>query len=473
MASPALPLQDIVDVTVLVSPQQATAPSFNIGLIGGSSAHIPSVGTGSRVVQFSSLAAMATYGFAPTDPEYEAAELYFEQSPQPVALCVGRQNLTALIGGTLDAPGTGYAVGDVGTLAGGTAGKLAIYKVLTITGGGSTGPVATFSIISGGDGYTAAVGVATTATTGSGTGLTITTTGDVGETPLIALTACRAANSVWYACLWTGATTADAEAIVPYLQATAQPPGFYFHTTSDTAVLSGAANNLGATLMAASYTRALILYSTTQGGAAPNNVYAAAAAMGVMMGLNTGLAGSYFTMKFKVMTGVIAEPLNQTQVNTIEANNVNLYVGYANSYVILEQGTTPTTNTFADEILNRDMLTAAIQFSVMNLLTGSPAVPQTDPGETQLIHAVNQACQAAVTRGYIGPGTWTGPSIVLSPSQSLVSGDPLPAGYVSLAPSYATQTPANRAARQAMPIYTAIIEAGAVHSLVVGVYVQQ
>ena len=47
--------------------------------------------------------------------------------------------------------------------------------------------------------------------------------------------------------------------------------------TADAAVLNGTAGNLLATLEAQSYTRVAIVYSTTQGGAAPNNVYAAAA----------------------------------------------------------------------------------------------------------------------------------------------------------------------------------------------------
>jgi hypothetical protein len=467
MSSPNLPLSGIVSVSVYISPQSALPPAFNVGLIGGSSARIPSMGANSRVVSFTSLQAMLTYGFLNTDPEYLAAELYFSQSPAPLTVQIGRQDSTALIGGAVDAAGSGYAVGDTGTIAGGTSGKLATYQVLTLSGSG----VATFKITSGGTGYTAAVGAATTATSGSGTGFTVTTTGDVGETPLIALQACRAASSLWYACMWTGAVTADAEAIVAYLQATAQPPSFYFHTTSDAAVLNGQTNNLGLYLGAAGYTRCLIDYATTQGGAAPNNAYACAAAMGVMMGLNTGLAGSYFTLKFKQLVGVIPEPLTSAQIAAIEGSNVNLYLGYQGPYTILEQGTTPVTNTFADQILNQDMLTSAMQINVMNTLVGLGSVPQTDPGETQLIAAVNNACQAAVVRGWLAPGTWDGPQIVISSTQALYPGDAVPAGYKTMAPQYNTQSPANRAARQAMPIYCAITPAGAVHSLAIGVYV--
>src|SRR5256885_1413257 len=79
----------------------------------------------------------------------------------------------------------------------------------------------------------------------------------------------------------------------------------------------------------------------TQTGTYPSNAYAAAAAMGVAIGLNTGLANSNFTMKFKVLTGAAAEPLTATQIGTIEGLNGNLYLNYANTYNWLEPGVTP------------------------------------------------------------------------------------------------------------------------------------
>lgn len=474
-ASPALPLSDIVNVTVLVSPQLPNNPTFNQGLIVGTSAVIPSVGASSRLRQYTSLAGMVADGFTTSQPEYLAASLYFGQNPAARFLWVGRQDLTALIGGTIAAAGTVYAVGDTGTIAGGTAGKLAIYQVTAISGGGGTGPVTGIKIISGGSGYTAAVGVATTATTGTGTGLTITTTALVGETPLIAITACRNAQSAWYAVMSTTAVNADHLAIALYAQS-AKPPMMYFLTTSDAAVLNNTPGNLCATLQAANYNRVWSLYSTTQAGAWPNNIYACAAAMGVAMGLNTGLANSFFTMMFKVLAGVGSEPLTDNQVATLggvpgstNGINCNIYVGYANvpAYTFNQLGAMAN-GQFLDEVLNLDMLSAAIQFNVMNVLISLPSAPQTDPGQTLLLHAVNQACQAAVSRGFIAPGVWGGVTIL-----NLTNGDSVPAGYLSQSPPYSTQSPANRQARQSMPIYVAIIEAGAVNFVLIGVYVQR
>jgi hypothetical protein len=72
--------------------------------------------------------------------------------------------------------GTGYVVGDTGTISGGSAANgaaLAVYKVASLQNA-NTGSVATITItVPDGLGYTAKNGVATTATTGAGTGLEV------------------------------------------------------------------------------------------------------------------------------------------------------------------------------------------------------------------------------------------------------------------------------------------------------------
>ena len=278
------------------------------------------------------------------------------------------------------------------------------------------------------------------------------------ESALTALTACRIASPAWWACLVTSAATADHEAIAPYVQAMT-PQGCYFYTTSDAAVLAGTAGNVLLTLQAGLYSRSFGLYSSTP--------YASAAAMGAAMGLNTGLANSNYTMKFKVLTGVTPEPLTQTQVLSIEAAGGNLYLSYANTYSWLEQGVV-SDGQFFDEILNIDMLASDIQYSVANALISSPSIPHTNAGETVLISYVNGACGRSLSRGFIAPGIWNGQQVL-----NLLPGEPLPKGYLSQADSFANQSASARAARQAMPIYVTLCEAGAMHSITIGVYVQR
>jgi Protein of unknown function (DUF3383) len=301
----------------------------------------------------------------------------------------------------------------------------------------------------------------------------------VPETPLQALTACRTANSNWWGCYVTSAVTADHEAIAAQAQSWT-PASMYFYTTSDAAVLNDTSGNVFETLAAASYNRAFGVYSTTQSGGAPNNAYAGAAALGVCMGLNTGGANSNFTMKFKALVGVAAEPLTATQIGTIEipsngqtpsdsetASNGNVYINYGNTYNWLEQGVVAN-GQYLDEVLGIDMLAADIQNSLAALLTSVPSVPRTNAGEMQLIAAVNAACDRAVARGFIAPGTWSGQTVL-----DVAAGTVMPKGYVTQAQSFALQSSDARAARQAMPIYVTLIAAGSMHSITVNVYVQQ
>lgn len=72
---------------------------------------------------------------------------------------------------TLTSGGTGYAVGDIVAINGGTSGNLALVKVTAITGGGI---ISTFSYVRAGSGYSTGSGIATTAQTGTGSGFVVT-----------------------------------------------------------------------------------------------------------------------------------------------------------------------------------------------------------------------------------------------------------------------------------------------------------
>jgi hypothetical protein len=463
MSSVALPLSDIVNVTVLVTPQVPAIPTFNVGLVVGPTAVIPA---SQRTRIYTSTAQMLSDGFTTSSPEYIAAQIYFSQLIPPLKIVIGRQDLTSINTATLGAGGTGNAIGDILTVVqGGAAGGQ--YKVLTVTAGAVTSIVQ----VAPGTGYSVANGLATTSS-GSGSGATINVT-VIGDTPLQAITACRASSTLWWACFSTSAVKADHEAIGAFAQSSTTPM-CYFYTTADADALAGTAGNVFSFMKSVLYNRVFGLYSTTQSGGFPNNIYAGAAAMGVAMGLNTGLNSSFFTEFGKTLVGISTEPLSETQVNVMAGsagngfgNNGNVYLNYGNVYSLLTQGVVGSAQ-FFDEILNIDMLTAAIQFNVMNVLTQNPAVPLTDAGVHLLVHAVEQACDAARLRGFIAAGTWNGVQIL-----DLVPGDSLPAGYRVQAPAVKTMSAADRAARKSPPIYAAIVEAGAAQSVIIGVYVQR
>jgi len=399
---------------------------------------------------------MTNYGFTTTEPEYLAAELYFGQSPAPQYLWIGRQDTTAIQSLIPHAgnAGTGYAVGNtVSIIQSGAS-----YGTATVAAIGSGGSVTSLTPLVQGTGYSVGSALTTTTITGSGINLEVDITA-VGETPLQAVVACRNANTQWYICIALAAGNTDHEAIAPYIQA-ASPASVYFYSTQD---LTGVAAQA---LQASGYRRTLGITSTTQSGAYPNNAYAAAAVMGVAMGLNSGLASSYFVLMFKQLAGVAYEPLTSSQVTTLLGYNTNLYLSYNNTYLIFQNGQMAS-GAYFDQILGIDQLVSALQYACMNVFIDNLVVPLTNAGEVLLINACNGVCQQSVTQGFLAPGTWTGATIL-----NVEAGTALPNGFLVQSQSYTLQSAGARAARQAMPLYITVILADGAQSLAIELVVQ-
>lgn len=83
----------------------------------------------------------------------------------------------------------------------------------------------------------------------------------VPETAVAAVTACRNANSEWYACTVCGASASDIHEVAQYIEA-ASPSSVYFYTTHDEEVISGTVGNIMDTLSKNSVHRTLGQYST-------------------------------------------------------------------------------------------------------------------------------------------------------------------------------------------------------------------
>ena len=454
MSAFPLSLTPIVDVTSTVGAGAVSAPAFNVGLVIDNSGRIPTTGPNSRIRQYSSTTAMLSDGFLTTDPAFIAAQLYFSPTPTAPALFVGAQDPTAVKTAAVDAtPGTGYVVGDIlGIVQGAASG--ATVKVTAIGVGGA---VATVVLLTQGTQYSVANGLATSGGTGTGAEIDITA---IGETPLQAVTACRAKNANWYAVMVCGSTDADNEAIAAFVQS-ASPQTIHFYGSVDT---SAATNSIFAQLQTQAIGRSFGHASTTQLGEFPNNAYVAAADMGVAMGLNTGLAA--FVMKFKSLPGIAAEPLDQTQVAALEAQNANVYVQRGNAFTILEQGTV-SNGQYLDNVIGLDVLIAQIQTNVMNLFVTQTVVPQTDPGEGLIRNVISQACAAAVARGFLAPGVWTGNTV-----GSLTAGTALPKGFLIQSQSFTTQAAGDQQARKGMPITVSVVTANGIQSISIGITVQ-
>jgi hypothetical protein len=445
----SLSLNPVVDVVVQVSPLSAPRRAFDTGLIIGPNTIIPAA---DRLVLYEDTNAMLSAGFTKSDPEYKAALLYFGQSPTPRKLMVGMRLSQSILTIAIGAGGTGYKVGDILTITGGTGGTA---RVKTI---GTDGIVTAVTLVSGGTGYTVSTGKATTVAPAGGTGCTINIVTVGMESCSSAVTACRMKNTEWYAVSCLGATKADILEVAAYVE-TAAPTSVQFYTTADADVPTNGDGNIKAALKALGYSKTIGQYSTTP--------YAIVSIMGYAMRNNTGLANSCYTLKFKKEPGVVVESLDATQVLNIENNNGNLYINRGYYYDMFEQGVMAN-GQFFDEIINLDMLANRIQLNIMDKLYKAPKIAQTEQGVTQLISACNEACDRSVTQGFLAPGKWTG-----QPVLNLNTGDTLQSGYLVQAEAINDQDEADREARKSPPIYVSIKEAGAMHSATIGVYVSR
>ena len=278
------------------------------------------------------------------------------------------------------------------------------------------------------------------------------------ESPLEAIVACRAAGNAWYVGVCLEADTADHLDIAAWVE-TALPTSIYAYTSADADCITNAGTDIGTQLKALSYKRTIGQYST--------DAYAIVAIMGYAMGANNGLNNSAYTLMFKGEVGIDVEDLTQTEVGYLSTHNLNCYVNYANYYNIFQTGVMAN-GYFFDEVLNLDMLRNDIQLNLMDTLYQTTKVPQTDPGQTMLLLQCNAACELAVARGFLAPGLWTGVQVL-----NLKYGDTLTKGYLCQSEAFSKQSAADRQARKSMPIYVAIKEAGAIHSIVIGVYVNR
>lgn len=283
---------------------------------------------------------------------------------------------------------------------------------------------------------------------------------NTGETALQAITACRAFNADWYACTIIDADNDDHEAVAAYIEALGtESPSFYMFQSSDSDILSAGSGNIFETLAAGNYSRTLGQYST--------QAYAIAGTMGYPMGQISDLSNSYFTLMFKSFPTVTAESVTSAQVTNIKDNRGNVYVTRSTDRSGLENATT-FSGAYFDEIIYLDKLVNEIQTNVADVLYSNGRVPQTENGVAQLRSAIVAANDKLVNIGLIAPGTWTGTSLL-----TLNTGDYLPTGYQVMSDSIASQSPTDRAARIAPPIYDCVKLGGAIQSVLITVNVNR
>ncbi|QKS60894.1 DUF3383 domain-containing protein [Cupriavidus gilardii] len=479
-----LPVSRLIDVTINMSPLAAQGANLNSALILGASAVID---TGERMRSYGTIDAVAS-DFGTSAPEYKAALLYFQQTPQPSQLYIGRWAKTAtsgsIRGGALSA-----AQKDIAAWKAVTNGSFKItidatvktLSALNFSGVTNLNGVATiittalagatcawngtqFVITSPTTGTTSKVSYATPTGTGTDISAMLGLTSGVASVPVdgIAPETPDAAvalfldlfSNKFLGLMFADTSLTNAQHVAVASLVEADQRHLYGATTQEPLALYPTnTTDLLSTFKALGLKYSFAQYSSS-------SPYAAASLFGRLLTTDFNANNTTITLMYKQEPGIVPESLTSSQADALQAKNGNVFVEYSNDTAIIQYGVTPS-GIFIDSVYNSIWFQNRIQTDVFNLLYQSQTkIPQTDAGNALIAAVIEAACDAAVNNGYLAPGVWNSGGF-----GALRQGDMLPKGYYVYAPPIALQSQADREARKSVSFQVAAKEAGAIHTV--------
>ncbi len=490
-----LPVSDHVAVTILVTANPPSVPSFSGGLIVGTSARLA---LGQRVVAVTR-DTYASY-YSASDPEYTALAKFFSQSPAPATAYAARW-FTAAAAGYLTG-GVHEALTPLKTITAGAFDVVVDATTINVTsldlsGAATLAAVATlvqtklhaglagttctydataakFVVTSPTTGVSSQVGFATVTagdtTTAGALGLSHAagasrTVGIALETLTAALDAIKLFSSAWYAfATVSDCSFANHKLAADWAEANARP---YFVTTNlpsayaAPVAASGDAADIAQYANAKNYKRTFTMFST-------DTLDAAVSAMARINAVDYTQPNSVITLKFKQLPGVAAEALTETQKQALDLNHCNYYATFG-TFDMLGEGWMAD-GTFTDQVIGLDWLTAQAQTDVFAALaTATTKIPQTDPGVFRIQKALEGSLRQARSNGLVAPGTWPATNAGLG---EVDPGEFLEEGFYVYAQPVALQSSTARGLRAAPAISAIACGAGALHSVAITINFQ-
>lgn len=472
----SLPVSNVVNVQVVMSPIAAALRNFGAVLIVGSSAVIPVT---ERIRTYTSAAEVAA-DFGSDAPEYQAAVTFFAQSPTPRSVQVGRwaesatpailqgailtaaqQNIEAfneITDGTLELTIDGSSVTldeiDLST-ATNLNGVASTIDAALASAGACVWTGERFEIMSTGTGASASITAAESGTLADMMGLTggaAVIPGFDAESILDCVNALMDTPS-WYALYIADDSIGDEDilAVAAAIEASRTTHIYAVTSQSTSEIDSTQTSSIGYKLGRANLSRTLWMYSST-------NAHAAVSILGRMSTVNFEGSNTVITLKFKQCPTIVSENLKTSQALAISGNNGNVFVQYQNDSAIVQEGTMAN-GFFIDEIHDLDWLQNRVETDLWNLLyTSTTKIGQDEAGMNSILTTVNRSLEQAVTNGTVAPGIWNADGF-----GALERGDALPSGYYVYIQPLDEQSQSEREARKAPPIQVAVKLKGAVH----------
>jgi Protein of unknown function (DUF3383) len=488
---PGLSASDVVNVQVTLTPLPVPLRNFGTFVIIGPTEGV--INIGERLRLYTTITGVAQ-DFGTTTPEYLAANLFFEQSPQPAMVYIGRWAQSAthawLNGATLPTSQQVMTVwnpittGSMSITIDGTIRNLSNLNFSTAANMNGVASIIQGSLPAGATCQWNAVysrfmirgiqtGTAGTITyaTPTGTGVDISSltglsqasgasapvNGISAETPLQCMTAMVSVSNDWYGAMFAPLNNADIndasyEAVANFIEAQNPSRVFGISTQSATVIDPTQTGDLASVLKSMNLEHTCIHYSSS-------SPYAIASLFGRAFTVDFTANNSVITLKFKQEPGIVAEFLAESQAQALNNKNCNVFVNYNNGVAIIQQGVM-SGGFFFDERQGLDWLQNNVQTKLFNILYTSPTkIPQTDDGIHVLKTGVENALIDGINNGLIAAGVWQSSAVF----GQLVQGQFLPKGYYVFAPPVSQQDPAIRAQRIAPTIQAAVKLAGAVH----------
>lgn len=482
----ALSVSRLVNVTVNLSPIAAQRRGFGTLMVAGDSNVIDGL---ERYRSYTDIESVAG-DFGTSAPEYEAAALYFGQSPKPRSLMIGRwlredsaafakgsilttaeQSMTvwtAITAGSfkIDIDGVTATLSSLNFSAQTNLNGVAtVITTALSTAGTCTWDGSRFKITSATTGVTSTIGYASA--TGSGTDISAllkltsaTATGLVqgydAETPLACATKLADASTAWYGLTFAASTMPTDDQTVDvaaFIEAASVSRIFGVTATSTQLLDASYTTDIASRLKALEYKRTTVLYSSVSD-------YAVCSMIGRAFSVNFAANRSTITLMYKILPGVIAETLTESQAQALSGKSCNVYVNYNNDTAIVQYGVMAS-GAYFDEIHGLDWFSDAVQNSCYNLLYQSATkIPQTDAGGNQIVTTISLVCEEAVNNGLVAGGQWNADGFgQLERYQYLES------GYYIYMPPMALQAQSDREARKSPPVQVALKLAGAIHTI--------
>ena len=488
-----LDIQDIVEVKATIAPGGVAPRQFGRTLLVITDEEFDA-DTDSRAQVFANIGEVADE-YASDSEAYEAAQVYFSQTPYPQPLVIGRwsgqDRRAALIGGT---PGT---LSDLQAITSGTMTvqgatvtnpdlssttsyaeiATAVQTALRATAeaslddaevsydGGLGVFVVTLGFEAEGEPYdfTAAFADVSTGTLADELGLDAASGAEIavghnGEPIEDALEAISAADDSWYF-VAADSNIADTESAVSLAQwVETRQHMLALDTTEAQVTTPDEWSSLVATRLAPrDLDRTFVVWSAS----ADHKALSMAARLSSVRfdGLNT-----LITPKFKSLPGTVPDVLNAAQQDELDRKRIGYYTRFGQDAIFAEGWT--LSGDWIDVRYWLDWITNAIQSEVFNLLRDHPArVSQTDEGLASITAAVERVCEAGRRNGGIAPGRVAesvANDIRLATNNPAFTGR-LALGYLVSVGNVADQLQVDRDARRSPPVRVWITGSGAIH----------